>query len=58
MEKWVAQSSPTMCVYTVLLTAPANEHLRSQEQAEVQSSTETACTNYLRRSTFLKASFL
>lgn len=45
-------------VYTVLVTAPANEHLRSQERAEVQSGRETACTNYLCKSTFLKASFL
>lgn len=57
-KKWVGLCSPTMCVYTVLVTAPANEHLHSQEQAEVQSGRETACTNYLCKSTFLKASFL
>jgi len=58
MEKWVGLCSPTTCVYRVLGTAPANEHLRSQEQAEVQPSRETACTDYLCKSTFLKASFL
>lgn len=46
-----------VCVYTMLVTAPANEHRRSQEPAEIQPGREAACTNYLRESTFLKASF-
>lgn len=58
MEKWVGLCSPTMCAYTTLVPAPANEYLHSQEQAEVRPSRETACTNYLCKSTFLKVSFL